>query len=392
MSHLLPLLCWSLLIGCEDEPCPADSCAREEGCQETECEDTQEAPTEDSQLELDIEARGTWLHPTDYGTEPKAAEAAIAAQVERLTGLGFNLFVPLVENHGAYYASDVTSAYEGWDAFDYPQVFLDAVRASQAAVRAEVHLWTAVYNMADLLASHPEYAAVAKDGVPSTSMACPNRPEVHAHALALVEELMDRYPGVPIHLDYVRHTEVSCFCEHCRAAFQDLYGADPVKMSEELQETWFSWRAAQVTAFVADVRAASQARDPAPLISAAVFGIPSVDSARDQLGQDWVAWLEDGLLDVAMPMLYTPDYGEFVNTTVGALEATGRQHHVYIGIGAYLVDEIDQPFEPITEYRLARALDTEGTVTFRAAYVDEELGEQLAELWAMPALLPHATD
>jgi len=60
-----------------------------------------------------------------------------------------------------------------------------------------------------------------------------------------------------------------------------------------------------VTSLVRDVAAAARAQRPGLEMSAAVWTY--ADRAYFALGQDWRGWLEEGLLDFAVPMSYTTD-------------------------------------------------------------------------------------
>ncbi len=380
-----------LLLGA----CDGDPCESTETCPPAETSET--CPPTDSATETDdsgpdepepvVEARGTWLWP-QWGTEAETTPEAMEAELERLLGLGFNLFVPLVENHAAYYPSEHVSIYDGWDHWDYPRHFVDTVQALDTEGRAEVHLWTAVFHGSDLLEEHPEYAAVHRDGSSDTSMLCPARPEVRARALAVVEELMDRYPEAAVHLDYVRHTATSCYCEHCRASFEAEQGTDPLVIDQN-DETWIEWRAEQVTAFVQQVRDAADARVPVPTVSAAVFSIPGPREARHEMGQDWATWLDQGLIDMAMPMAYTHHHTTWLDCIAACLENTEPEQHLYMGLGLWLHAEAGQVEEAARQVELARVMEADGTVMFRASYLDDDIAVLLEDLYEQPAVLPH---
>ncbi len=383
--HLvLSLLISGGIAGCAREPCdPAETGTPQET--DTETEDGTSP-----QVELMVEARGTWLWP-EWGADPETGPEAMEAEIQRLLDLGFNLFVPLVDNYSAYYPSEQVSIYEGWDAYDYPRHFIDTVHANDPDGLAEVHLWTAVFHVADLLEEHPEYASVHRDGTQDTTMGCPARPEVRARALAVVEELMDRYPDGVVHLDYVRYTDDACFCDTCRAAYEAEHGVDPIEL-ESSDETWVAWRAGWVTTFVQQVRDAAEARDPVPFVSAAVFSNPGPREARVDMGQDWAAWLDQGLVDVAMPMAYTPVNADWVNRIGACLDNTDPEQHVYMDLGTWLHSEAKQIEEAARQVELARVLEADGTVMFRASYIDDDLAVSLEDLYEQPAVLPHRAE
>jgi uncharacterized lipoprotein YddW (UPF0748 family) len=139
-----------------------------------------------------------------------------------------------------------------------------------------------------------------------------------------------------IHLDYIRcKNSAACFCEGCRARFEQDIGYRLAKWPEDartgkLAIRYRQWRAAQVTACVTAARDAARAVNPALTVSAAVYAATPACFAT--VGQDWPAWLDQGLLDFACPMNYTSDLGTFTKylESYSALPAAPR---IIPGIG-----------------------------------------------------------
>ena len=101
-----------------------------------------------------------------------------------------------------------------------------------------------------------------------------------------------------------------------------------------------------------------KATNPRLVVSAAV--IADVDLAFEDRFQDWRGWLRDGVLDIAVPMAYTPDSERFESLVRTAREVVGDRRRVWAGIGAYMntargtVEMID----------IARAQDAGGVALF----------------------------
>jgi uncharacterized lipoprotein YddW (UPF0748 family) len=220
-------------------------------------------------------------------------------------------------------------------------------------------------------------------------MACPTRPEVRERALAVVEEILERYDVAGIHLDYVRQAAPdTCYCDLCRAEFQALHGVDPVTLPQD-DPDWVTFRVAQVTAFVEQVRTLADAHAPPRLVSAAVFNKPTPTEGRVDFGQDWVDWLDRGLLDFAIPMNYTDDHDFFTEIGHGALDHVDPAHHVYIGVGLYMFEEEERD-GAVEQIQIARDLGADGTVMFRAESINDVFDQAAADVWGEPAYSPHA--
>ncbi len=121
---------------------------------------------------------------------------------------------------------------------------------------------------------------------------------------------------------------------------------------------WDDFRRAQITGLVRRIYHAVKARRPEVVISAAV--IADAEDAYAHRFQDWRSWLAEGVLDVAVPMAYTPDNGRFDQQIAEVRRAAGARERAWAGVGAYL-NGLDGTLEKID---LARANDAGGIVLF----------------------------
>jgi uncharacterized lipoprotein YddW (UPF0748 family) len=149
----------------------------------------------------------------------------------------------------------------------------------------------------------------------------PGAPGVSDALVRGFEELAARYPELDgLHLDYIRHPDVLPFSpgsrfgvgldfgygEGTRARFQAETGlVAPFGDSLAHGNAWDDWRRDQVTELVRRIGAATRALRPGWLLSAAVWAPP--ERSVLSLFQDWPRWIDDGLLDFAVPMAYTLD-------------------------------------------------------------------------------------
>jgi uncharacterized lipoprotein YddW (UPF0748 family) len=211
----------------------------------------------------------------------------------------------------------------------------------------------------------------------------PSHPEVRERLFSVWMDLVDRYDLDDIHFDYIRFPSPDY--DYSRGALerfqawvtpripaarlQDLQRrvmSDPLAFATGLPDEWDDFRRDRITSLVRDIYAAVKYRRPELVVSAAV--IADVQTAYGHRFQDWQGWLEEGILDVAVPMAYTPDNGTFQRQVRAARHAAGSRTRVWAGIGAYMntyagtLDKID----------LARAEDAAGLVLFSYDWVANE--------------------
>lgn len=202
----------------------------------------------------------------------------------------------------------------------------------------------------------------------------PAAPGVAERVAATFEELARRYPGLDgLHLDYIRYPDTLPFApgtrfgglsfghgRETRARFRAETGLDaPFGESLENAARFDAWRREQLTALVARVRERAAAARPGLLVSAAVFH----DDERAYLTvfQDWRGWLEAGLLDFAVPMLYSTDE-RLVRYRVAALAGLPEAPRVWVGLGSWLFAR--EPAGAVAQARLVEATGRLGLALF----------------------------
>ena len=220
----------------------------------------------------------------------------------------------------------------------------------------------------------------------------PAAPGVAAHLAETFGELLAHYPGLDgLHLDYIRYPGVLPFApgsrfgvgldfghgEPTRARFRAETGLEAPRGSRLANANrWDAWRRDKVTELVRAIGDAAHAARPGLLLSAAVWS--HADRAYLSIGQDWRRWLEEGLLDFAVPMTYTLDTRLF-RYQAEALAPARLAPRVWIGIGAWLFAK--QPARAVEQVRLARAAGAAGDALFSWDSIAEapELHAALAE-------------
>ena len=166
---------------------------------------------------------------------------------------------------------------------------------------------------------------------------------------ATFAELVQRYPALDgLHLDYIRYPDALPFSpgtrfgvglsfgfgEGSRARFEAESGLRaPFGSSLANGNRWDDWRRSQLTRLVRGIAAAARSLRPEVAISAAVLA----DAERAYLVdfQDWLGWLDEGLLDFAVPMLYTRDQ-RLLRYGVEEMSGLAAERVIWVGVGSWL--------------------------------------------------------
>jgi hypothetical protein len=179
---------------------------------------------------------------------------------------------------------------------------------------------------------------------------CPNHPQVRAHHLQAIGNLLDRHGHalVALWLDFIRYPvrwegrqprlRSLCFCRYCLNLFLQIerthYSVDETRVLarnilQERQVEWVDWKCTRVAGFVQDIRVEIVKRNlPTQL---GMFSLPwrrtDFDGAlRSVAGQD--LGLLSQYVDVISPMVYHKLCHQpaswIENVTLDALAWTGR--------------------------------------------------------------------
>ena len=203
----------------------------------------------------------------------------------------------------------------------------------------------------------------------------PSHPAVQERVYSVWMDLVERYDLDGIHFDYVRFP--SAEYDYSRGALerfqawvtprlsparlvelQDAAVGNPLAWVESLPGPWAEYRRDHVTRLVRRVYHGIKARRPETVVSAALFA--NRDDAYRFRYQDWASWLEEGILDVAVPMAYTTDDARFAAQIREARAAAGDDSRIWAGIGAWL-NTVDGT---ISKIDVARREQAGGVVLF----------------------------
>ena len=291
-------------------------------------------PTRENEGRLWWEHSGCGAYPGDWDRTMK-----------ELSEAGFNGVIPnMLWGGNAYYQSDVLPID--------PKVakYGDQIEQAVAAGKkygVEVHAWMVCFNASN---STEEFLdKMRKEGRLQRTFdgeerpwLCPSSPENRALQLAALEEVATKYDVDGVHFDYIRFPDDStCYCDGCKERFGNFYREKTgeelkdfpacVRKDADVKELFYEWRRAQITALVRDVHKSLKAKRPEIKISAAVF--PNYPGVRNSIGQDWGAWIDEGLLDFVCPMDYSSDPAVFARYVERQLPYTQGKIPLYPGIG-----------------------------------------------------------
>jgi hypothetical protein len=182
-----------------------------------------------------------------------------------------------------------------------------------------VHAWFVLFDLAgeteETLASLEAAGRLAADADGKRrAWLSPHHPENQALCRRTVAELLRAHPGLAgVHFDYLREPDGGDWSRAALDAFARATGRGKVERADVLaggadEAAFRRWRADDLAAFLARLRAAAKAESPACTVSAAVYPLAGKDGGA--IAQDWRRWLREGLLDEAVPMNYTEDLGE----------------------------------------------------------------------------------
>lgn len=181
----------------------------------------------------------------------------------------------------------------------------------------------------------------------------PALPEVQDYLINVFCDVMTNYPRLSgIHLDYVRYPGKG-WGHHPQAVERfDQEGAS---------STWDQWRAEQVTRFVRRLWCEVKNINQMSRVTAAVF--PNVGHARDDLGQDWPRWLQEGIMDNVFLMAYTRSDDD-LKSVLDAAGSLPEKDKIAIGLRAWDEKKKYQVSQIIDKIKLTRDAGFKGISLF----------------------------
>lgn len=341
-----------------------------------------------------VEIRAIWV---DAAAIPKTVDG-IRRLVRAYHDANINVMFPEVVARGyAVYESSLLARDPRFRGAPDP---LPVMIREAHKLGIEIHAWVWVFragyakDRGAILTAHPEWAELSRDGQelsPNGGLWVSPAVEPARDFLADVyAELVRKYDVDGLHLDYVRYESETSASYGCSPASTSLfvrqYGLDPACIQPYTieQYQWNKFRERQINTFVQRIALQTQRLKPHVKLSAAVA--PELKSARLDLMQNWVNWVDNRWLDFVVPMSYSSDDAHFNDLVMADSEATAGRTLLAPGIAMNLKAN---PQKVVDQIGLARGAITAGQTLFSASYLKPEHAAALRSgPYACPAGIP----
>ncbi len=173
----------------------------------------------------------------------------------------------------------------------------------------------------------------------------PANPYVRSYLIKIIEELT-QYNFDGIHLDYVRYPNHEYVYDAAmRTKFMREYYFDPMDFLspikdlgtrlnlwgyDDLKRRYATYVKDDLSDFIREVNRAVKTASPTMMVSVAVK--PDYGAARRDFHQDWVGWLDSGLVDFVCLMAYSHNIKPILDKTLLAVK---NPDQVMVGLGLY---------------------------------------------------------
>jgi uncharacterized lipoprotein YddW (UPF0748 family) len=284
--------------------------------------------------------RGVWLTTNDLNILRDSSR--VQSAMAELSQLNFNTVYPVVWNSGyALYPSVIAQRagipyiHRGTEGHDILADVIDQAHRQGLLAIPWFEFGFMAPPSSELVMAHPDWLTQRQDGSQTSGSAAgevvwlnPFKPEVQQFINSLVAEIAVRYDIDGIQFD--DHT-----------ALPSDFGYDPYTLALYQQETeqpvpsnprdpaWMRWRADKITDFVAQLNQTVKQHRPQAIFS--VSPNP-YDTAYNSFLQDWVGWINRGLVDELLVQVYRWDMNSFTEQILRP-EIQMAQTQIPVGIG-----------------------------------------------------------
>jgi len=306
------------------------------------------------------EFRGLWADA--WGTGFQTA-SQVTTLVNDLRVGNFNAVIPQVRRRGdAFYNSNFEPKNPGISAsFDPLADIITKCHNPANGQRIEVHAWIVTYHIAQVSSPpsdplhpynlHPDWLLEDVNGATAIGGEYtfdPGHPEVQQHTYNVCMDIISNYDVDGLNFDYIRYSGSDMGYNPVTVArFNQRYGR--AGQPSPSDAAWKQFRRDQVTGLLRKVYLNAIALKPNVKISAdTITWAPgpaslsawySSSAAWNSVLQDWRGWMEEGILDLNIPMAYFDQAGAYTSSWINWCNfARDHQYnrHSIIGPGIYL--------------------------------------------------------
>jgi uncharacterized lipoprotein YddW (UPF0748 family) len=319
------------------------------------------------------EIRAVWVDAFHDGAKNPAQ---IDKLIKDCVVANLNTLIVQVRSRGeAYYNKSLEPRAEDRklpDGFDALQYLIDKAHANRLEVHAWLntliawnnrkkppkaagHLWNLhgrdTTGEENWLSFYRKYNAAAKSWsaklYPSNFLD-PGHPEALDYTVKIYLNIVKNYDVDGIHLDYARYDGLGWGFNPVNVArYNRCYGTTGLPLPNDPH--WLQWRREQITNLVRKVYLQAIALKPQIKVSCAVItwgDSPNktsdwkISEAYTVVGQDWHGWLQEGIIDLAMPMNYfsewKPTHRLWYNKWIEWEKEHQYGRRIVIGVGGFL--------------------------------------------------------
>ena len=326
------------------------------------------------------EFRAFWVDTFHPGIKSAAENTTL---INDLRAGNFNAVIPEVRKRGdAYYNSAYEPKASDMAVADSLADLIAKAHNTNNGARIEVHPWIVTYiiwNSQTTTPPEPNHPYnLHRDWLTQNNTGSqwdgnyafdPGHPEVQRHTFNVAMDIISNYDVDGFNFDYIRYAG-------------NTWGYNPVSVARfnrrfgrtgqpsPTDSAWLQFRRDQVTALVRKVYLSTMAIKPHVKISADTItwapgptsdvGWTNISAAYTHVLQDWRSWMQEGILDLNIPMAYFRqnthpiDYANWINYA----RDRAFNRHVVIGPGIYL----NSISNSLLQMRMARRLSPGGNV------------------------------
>lgn len=323
------------------------------------------------------EFRGLWVDAFNSGFKTSTQVSQLLADAR---AGNFNAVIVQMRRRGdAFYNSNFEpkNSEVSPSTFDpLADLITKAHDTSGGKQRIEVHAWIVsfpIWNSTNNIPSspshpyrlHPDWLTQESnsnkwDG--SNFFLDPGHPEVQRHTFNVAMDIISRYDVDGLNFDYIRYSGKTWGYNPVSVArFNQRFNRTGLPANSDAQ--WLQFRRDQVTALVRKVYLHSAAIKPQVKISAdTICFAPGVTTTTqwtnsaaaytDKL-QDWRSWMEEGIIDLNIPMMYFDHlaYGSAWTNWSTFVKNQRFNRHAALGPGIYL-NTVSNTFHQVRTARL----------------------------------------
>ncbi|MFN4223345.1 MAG: family 10 glycosylhydrolase [Fervidobacterium nodosum] len=324
-----------------------------------------------------IQTRGIWL---DHGAIARAGSPKKLREIiNKLSEIGFNVIFPEVIYRGFSISSKLSHYPQDKIFSNWHEDPLDVIIEEAKKHGMEVHAWVWVFAIgsngeySQIMKEHPEWIEKDKFGnifqeIHKIAWLSHSNLEAVKYVMDGILEVVQKYSVDGINLDYVRYSSDDMgFDEYTVNRFKAETGIDPYKIEKysEQEVIWHMWRENLVSNFVKEVSQRIKDINKDIIISADVY--PSLSGARLTKKQNWEEWINNGYVDVVIPMNYRSSVDD-LKILLDNQQKYLNMSHILSGLQLISLNSTN---DLIRQIITSTSYLNHGTVLFSLAYMDK---------------------